>query len=188
MREDRPTLGGHSFCYVNVPQRWVHRGRKKAHIKLLSIIFSPTEDYEEMQPAKYSSICRHSWKLNYANSHLARFIWAFKEKRGWGKVVWSTARAHAGPIERDNTIHQCGQSAGASFVAGFSIGLTHFDSFPLSTFLTHIHLTHDRKHLCWVLASANACDICECTLQCGQAELKQLMCVRHASNMPSPTR
>lgn len=190
MREDRPSLGGPSFCYVNVPQRRVHRGRKKAHIKLCFQLFlAQKKIMKKCSLLNIQTFCWHSWKLNYVNSHLARFILrGFKERRGRGGGVWSAARAQGAAIERDNTIRQCGQSAGVSFVAGLSIGLTHFDSFPLFIFLTRIHLTRGRKRSCWGLASAKTCDICACTLQCSQAELKQLIGTRRASSVSSLTR
>lgn len=62
-----------------------------------------------------------------------------------------------------------------------------FDSSPLSTFLTRSHFVRGRRRSCKRLHTQKTCNICECTLQCGQAELKRLIGTRHASNMSSLT-
>lgn len=165
-------------------------GGEKAHIKLCFQLFLAQQKItKKCSLLNIQTFCRHSWKLNYVNSHLARFILSIQRKEGLGRgcVKRSSCTGCANWMWQQN-LSLCGRSSGASFVAGFSIGLTHFDSFPLSTFLTRIHLSRVRKRSCRALASAKACDICECTLQCGQAELKQLIGTRHASSMSSLTR
>lgn len=48
----------------------------------------------------------------------------------------------------------------------------HFDYFLLPTFLTRIHFVCGTKRRAECLHPQKACDICERTLECGQAELK----------------
>lgn len=84
MREDRPSLGGRSFCYVNVPQRRVHGGRKKHTLNSVSIIFSPTEDYQEMQPAKYSNILSAFMKIELCQFTFGAIHFEHSKKRGAG--------------------------------------------------------------------------------------------------------
>lgn len=138
-----------------------------------------------MQPAKYSSILSAFMKIELCQFTFG-FIWAFKEKvggrcrlcTGWANWTWQQ-----NPSAR--------QSAGASFVAGFSIGLK--DTLVLSLYPHFWHAFIScaaEKRACRVSASAKrACDICEFTVQCGQAELKHATRdTRHASTMSSLTR
>lgn len=91
-----------------------------------------------MQPAKYSNILLAFMKIElcqftFGAIHFERF----QRKEGVGRgCVRSAARAQGAPIERDNTIRQCGPSAGVSFVAGL---------FPLDShtlwFLPFVHIS-----------------------------------------------
>lgn len=164
MREDRPSLGGQSFCYANVPQRRVHWGEKKADFKLCFQLFLAQQKItKKCSLLNIQTFCLHSWKLNYVSSHLG-FIWAFKENAngryrlctGWANWTWQR-----NPSAR--------QSAGASFVAGFSIGLKDTLIPSLYPHFWHAFISRACQH------PQKARNICECTPQRCQVDLKRLI-------------
>lgn len=69
-------------------------GEKSTHKTLLSIIFSLTEDYEEMQPAKYSNILSAFMKIELCQFTFGVIHFEHSKKRGGGVGVCEAQLVH----------------------------------------------------------------------------------------------
>lgn len=120
-----------------------------------------------MQPSKYSQhfVCIHE------NWIMSIHIWIHLSIQGksWGEVPLVHWVGQLNVITKPVSV---AISWGFFCHSVFYWTQRHFDSFLLPTFLTRIHFVCGTKRRAECLHPQKACDICERTLQCGQAELK----------------